>query len=321
MLLDSRAMARERAKPRDAEHTMPRWIPMAAGELLVWFALLDIFLTVLYARIGTSLFANRFAGWLWRLFRLAAGWIPRHRDAVLSFAGPIIVVLMLGAWTWILNLGTALIVWPNLGTSITNTSGPTDTSFLTALYAGGISLSVVGASNYAPQTTGFRMFYLFNSVIGTSVLSLIVTYLMQIYNALQRRAAVSLRAHLSTGETGDAADLVAGLGPHGQFSAGYSRLSEFAGQVTELREAYNLYPALLYFRDKEALHAMARVVLVALDAVSLIKSGLDDRELAWLKESAAVDELWRGCNRRVHAVHGVRAGGHRHDRLRARPGR
>src|SRR5207248_2446076 len=94
---------------------------------------------------------------------------------------------------------------------------PTPTDFLTAIYVGGKSLTVVGAGDFTPQTTPFRLFFLMNSVIGFSMLSLTLTYLMQIYSALQRRNVAALEAHISTDDTGDAAELIAGLGPEGSF--------------------------------------------------------------------------------------------------------
>ena len=54
---------------------------------------------------------------------------------------------------------------------------------------------------------------------------------MQVYNALQRRNKLGLNLELSSAETGDAAELIAGLGPEGKFDAGYSDLSEMAGDV------------------------------------------------------------------------------------------
>jgi hypothetical protein len=75
--------------------------------------------------------------------------LPRWRGAILSFGGPVILVLVVVVWIQLLNIGTALIVYPNLGDGIQNTSGPTSKSFLTALYVGGVNLAVVGSSNYA----------------------------------------------------------------------------------------------------------------------------------------------------------------------------
>ncbi len=128
-----------------------------------------------------------------------------------------------------------------------------------------------------------------------SVISLTLTYLMQIYTALQRRNVLGLSFHLSSAETGDAAELVAGLGPEGQFSSGYSNLAELARQLTQTKEAHHFYPVLFYFRFQAPYYAVSRCTLMALDTVTLIKSGLDDEQYAWLKESASVAELWRAA--------------------------
>src|SRR5215213_5246287 len=94
----------------------------------------------------------------------------------------------------------------------------------TAVYVGGSSLSIVGASNFAPHTAAMKAMFLFNSVVGTSVISLTLTYLMQIYAALRERNALGLKMHASSGETGDAAELLAGLFPDGELSGGYNNL-------------------------------------------------------------------------------------------------
>src|SRR3954468_18333009 len=161
------------------------------------------------------------------------------------------------------------------------------------MYAGGTSMAIVGSSNFVPQTGWARILYLFNSLVGMSVVSLTLTYTMQVYAALQRRNALGLKLHLLTGETGDAAELVARLGPRGQFSAGYSDVAEVGSGMAEAKEAHHFYPVLFYFRFRQPFYSVSRSALVALDAVTLIRSALDDQRHGWLKESAAVEQLWR----------------------------
>jgi hypothetical protein len=50
---------------------------------------------------------------------------------------------------------------------------------------------------------------------------------------------------------------------------------------------------LLYFRFRETHYALSRMTLLTLDTVTLIKSALDDRRHGSLKESAAVEQVWR----------------------------
>jgi len=251
--------------------------------------LADVFLTVLYARAGTGIISDRLARLVWlALRRLASDRINRH---LLSFCGPAIVVALLLTWSILLAIGAALIVHPQLGTNITSSNQGTPTDFVTAIYVAGSSLSIVGGSNFAPQSAGAKLLFLLNSLIGTSVISLTITYLMQIYGALRSRNSLCLKIHGLTGETGDAVELLAHLFAHDQLSAGYNNLSNLAAEATDAKEAHHFYPILFYFRFPEPYYSVSRSWLIALDAVSLIRSALPN-EADWLKQSGAVTQLW-----------------------------
>ena len=265
-----------------------RWVEPIAGTLLMALVLADVFLTVLYARAGTGIISDRLARGVWLGLRRIAS--DRSNSHLLSFCGPIIVVALLLTWSILLALGAALIVHPQLGTSITNSNGSTPTDFVTAIYVAGSSLSIVGGSNFAPQSAGTKLLFLLNSVIGTSVISLTITYLMQIYGALRSRNSLCLKIYAISGETGDAAELLAHLFANNQLSAGYNNLSELAAEATAAKEAHHFYPILFYFRFPEPYYSVSRSWLIALDAVSLIRSALP-KEADWLKQSGAVTQL------------------------------
>jgi hypothetical protein len=265
-----------------------RWIEPVAGTLLMALVLADVFLTVLYARAGTGIISDRLARLIWLALRSVAS--DRNHSRLLSFCGPLIVVALLLTWSILLALGAALIIHPQLGTSITNSNGSTPTDFVTAIYVAGSSLSIVGGSNFGPQTAGAKLLFLLNSVIGTSVISLTITYLMQIYGALRSRNSLCLKIHALSGETGDAAELLAHLFANNQLSAGYNNLSALAAEVTDAKEAHHFYPILFYFRFPEPFYSVSRSWLVTLDAVSLIRSAFA-KEADWLKQSGAVTQL------------------------------
>jgi hypothetical protein len=272
-----------------------RFFEQALGILLMLVALVDVFLTVLYARVNLGIVTFKIARVAWKFFCWVSRPFARQRGRVLAFCGPIIVVLVLLTWALLLTLGTALIIHPKLGTSITANKGPTPRDFVSAMYAGGSSVSIVGSSDISPRTSAFRLFYLFNSFVGMSIISLTLTYLMQIYQALMRRNVLGLNFQLASAETGDAAELLAGLGPEGQFSGGHSSLAQLAMQLTQVKESHHFYPVLFYFRFQAPYYSVSRFALMALDTVTLIKSGLDDKQYGSLKESAAVAQLWRAA--------------------------
>src|SRR3954471_21733878 len=270
-------------------------VEQIAGAVVIVVVLLDIFLTVLYARAGAELLSPVVSRSIWRVFRLVSRRSGRHHGRVLSFCGPVILVTLIFVWAAGLALGSALIMHPHLGEGIRASEGSTPRDFMSALYAAGNSLSFVGSSDFKPQSAVFQALYMFNSLIGMSVMSLVLTYVMQIYNALKSRNALGLAIQTLSDDTGDAAELIAGLGPHGQFDSGFSNLSSLASNVCEVKESHHFYPLLFYFRFAEPYYSVSKIATVLFDTVSLVKSALSDQEYSWLKESATVAQCWRAA--------------------------
>ena len=264
------------------------------GAALVLLFLADIFLTVLYARAGTGLLAPHLVRAIWASLQGAAELFGRRRRAILSLAGPLIVISLIGFWALGLTVGAALVIRPELGTAIRPSSGDTPTDFVTALLVAGNSLSIVGGGSYAPHTTGTRLLFLVNSLIGASVLSLVLSYLVQVYSALRERNALALTIHLMTGGTGDAAAMLARLAPDGDVSDAGSELGNLARSLAATKEAHHFYPLLFYFRFEETLYAVPRFSFVILDLVTLIETALDRNRYATLARSASVASLREG---------------------------
>jgi hypothetical protein len=264
------------------------------GAAIMALVLIDVFLTVLYARIGYSIFSRRIARSTWWFFRQLTRGSGRSKGRILSFAGPTILVLLVASWAFGLSAGAALIVHERLGRSIVAQNGKSATDWVTALFVGNASLSIVSSSGYSPDTPATRLLYVANSIIGASVLSLSLTYLMQVYSALNQRNALALSTHLSAGEEGDAAELIVGIGPRGRFEAASRALDEMSSQMVQMKESHHLYPVLFYFRFAEPFYAISRFTFVALDAASLLRTALAP-EYDWVKASGSVQGLARSA--------------------------
>src|ERR1700709_1803013 len=127
-------------------------LEQSVGALLILAVLLDVFLIVLYARIGTGVLSRRLACIMWWLFRSASKPLGRWRGTALSFCGPVILLLLVGLWISGVTFGIAMVLHPKLVTAITASTGSTPTDFVTAMYVGGDSLSTVGSSDIVPRT-------------------------------------------------------------------------------------------------------------------------------------------------------------------------
>ncbi len=264
-----------------------------AGAALLMLILADVFLTVLYARMGTGVLSKRIGRSLWAAFRYASRFLGKWRPLALSFCGPVILLALLTVWVLGLSVAAALMIHPALGDAVRAGNGGTPRDFMTALVAGGGAISIVSAGDFSPHSAGYKLLYLLFSLIGMTITLLTLTYLMQVYNALQRRNTVGLRLHLLSGETNDAAEVVAGLGPEGQFSNSYSVLADLADEMSALKEAHHFYPVLFYFRFDESFYAVSELTLLSMDTVSLLRSAIDEQRFAWLQESGATSQLWR----------------------------
>ncbi|HEX3484329.1 MAG TPA: hypothetical protein VHT51_04665, partial [Micropepsaceae bacterium] len=121
-----------------------------AGGAIMFVTLADVFLTVLYARIGSGLLANRLARVTWIAFRTVAPVFGNHRAGFLSFCGPAVLVMLVALWSSGLTVGAALIMQPSLGSAIRTMADPTPTDFLTALYVAASSVSVINTSEFFP---------------------------------------------------------------------------------------------------------------------------------------------------------------------------
>lgn len=269
-------------------------LEQALGAAVVLLFLADIFLTVLYARAGTGLLAPYWMRAIWAALRAGASPFGRQRGGILSFAGPVIVVSLIGFWALGLTLGAALVIRPELGTTIRPSSGGTPTDLVTALLVAGNSLSIVGGGDYAPHSTATRLLFLANSLIGASVLSLVLSYLVQVYSALRERNALALTIDLMTDGTGDAAVMLARLMPGGDSGNATSELGNLVPSLTATKEAHHFYPLLFYFRFHDPRYAVSRFGFVLLDFVTLIDTALDRDRYAPLIASAPVASLRRG---------------------------
>ena len=265
-------------------------VEQIAGGLLLLLLLLDVFMTVLYARIGSGIVSRRLAKVVWWVFRQVAQ-RTNPRGGVLRFCGPAILVLLVVVWSMMLACGTALIIQPRLGEGVRASAGKTPTDFISALYAGANSVAIVGTAGFEPVTRWFRILFVFDSLAGLSILSLTLTYIMQIYTVLQRRNSLALNFYLLTNRTADAAVMIAGLGPEGQFQSGYTILASLASESAAVKESHHFYPVLFYFRFEQPFYSVSSYTLLALDAISLIDSALNEKEYGWIKRSAAIVQL------------------------------
>jgi hypothetical protein len=124
------------------------------------------------------------------------------------------------------------------------------------------------------------------SIMALSAVALVITYLTQIASALQRRNAVAFELAALSGSEGDGVELVARLGMGGRFDASTATTAELGAELCALEESHRFYPVLAYFRFAEPFY------VAALDAMTLMRTALDEQLHGWVAESANVTRIW-----------------------------
>lgn len=268
------------------------WLVQVIGAGLVILALVDIYLTVLYHRLGSSVLSLYLNKLIWCLLRLVARAVPCKGDRLLSHSGPIMIVAIVVVWVCLLLWGVALIVLPELGSDIQASQGKTPTDLATALYYSGYSLTTLGTGDIVPKTGFYKLLILLQAALGFSTFTLTITYILAVYSALIGRNTFALSLHHRTAGTGDAAELLARLAASGEFSGVQQDISSIAKELVNLLELQHSYPVLLYFRLRETYYGLPRIVFLSLDTVSLIRSALNAKKYHALVHSTAVAQLW-----------------------------
>lgn len=184
------------------------WLIQTIGIVLVLLALADIFLTVLYPRSNKGVISTPLSKLLWQLFRFAAKITYCDRDLLLSYCGPVLLVLIVTVWVSLLNVGFALIVWPAFGSEIQSSQGATPTDFMSALYYSGYALTTLGVGSIVPKTGIYKLLIILEAALGFATFTLTLTYFLSVYSALTRRNTFALSLYHRNARSADAGVII-----------------------------------------------------------------------------------------------------------------
>jgi hypothetical protein len=264
---------------------------LAAGGVIVLAVLCDIFFTVLFPASGRGPIRKPLSRLIWACFRAAARRLPgRRRQHVLTYSGPVVITATLLTWGVLLVTGWALIAKPALGSAIT-AGHATDTSWASAFYYSTGLLTTLGTGNFTPGTSAYRLLQVTEAAIGLVSLTMVITYFLSVYNGVTARKTFSSALHHRTRGTGDAAVLLAALSTDGRLSDARNYLTDLGDSITQTLQTHRAYPVLRYFHFRQARYSLPRVLLLALDAASLLDAMLGAQDEARAISAATAAEL------------------------------
>jgi hypothetical protein len=273
-----------------------------AGSAVVLITLADVFFTVLFPGSGRGPVRRPLSATISGAIRLLARrFSGKRRMAVLAYSGPTQILLTVALWLVLLTVGWALIYFPALGDQIQNSSGPTDTSFLTAMYFSGFSLATLGIGDVVAGSGGYRLLSVIQAMTGFAVITLVITYFLSIYSALPGRNAFAMKLHHRSLRTDDAAVVVAALVADSPETV-RTHLDDTADFMRETTHTTRSYPVLRDFQYVDDFYSLPLMLLSALDTLALVGSTLDHDEYDGIPPTSAFDEMSLAAEGLLHEL-------------------
>ena len=255
---------------------MSHWIAGAAGIALLLVVALDAFEAVVLPRRVTRRFRLtrlyyratwKFSAWLVRAFRS-----KKRREALLSFYGPLSLLLLMGVWAAGMIVGFALLHY-GAGSALHVSGMPA--GFATDLYLSGSTFFTLGLGDVVPRSVQGRVLTVAEAGVGFAFLALLIGYMPVIYQCFSRREVGISLLDSRAGSPPSAGELLRRhSGPHGLDTL-QSLLADWERWAAELLESHLSYPVLAYYRSQHDNQSWLMALTAILDACALVMMGLE----------------------------------------------
>ncbi len=243
----------------------------------------DVYVTTLHARGKSGPLTNGFTQLAWKVSRAIAFNLPRgRRHKLLNRIGPALMPCVMVGVIALEIIGFSLIYLSRMPQDFYlqhNAHGP---PWIESLYFSGATLTTLGYGDLAPRTVPMRGVALVEAATGFALISLIITYLVAVYRALERKRAFALSFyHQAEG----GADVVGFISHHfvdGKFVGIQANLRSAARDMQEILESHIEHPIIHYFHPTEVYKGLPRVLFLALETVAVVSSCLDKEKYSEL---------------------------------------
>lgn len=259
------------------------WLAPAAGAAIVLLVFRDIFHTLVHPEGQGSL--SRFVlSTMWRLSRLRGGrgWLGR-------LTGPLALLTVIIVWGTLAIVGWALVYLPFVPAGFVYASGSAAGSanaVLDALYISMTTMSTLGFGDIAPAPGWLRIVTPLEALFGFALLTVAVSWVLQVYPALTRRRVLAIRlsslrrAKVLTGLQDADSVLLAGV------------LERVSTDIIQARVDLSEYSETYYFRDPDPNSSLAAMLPYAAELAQIGATSLrSDIRLAANLLTCALEEF------------------------------
>ena len=252
-----------------------KYLAAAAGIFLIAYLFTDVFKFIILPRRVDSrvTLARTFLRGLSRIWIGAARRLKskRQRENVLSYFGPLALILLFGLWAIGFILGFAFVGW-SFGTQYLH---GLHSSFLTDLYTSGTTFFTLGFADITPSSPAERFLSVFEAAVGFGFLGLVISYLPLFYQSFADREILISMLDEWAGSPPSAGELLRRLGVDERLSDLEQFLRDWEEWAAELLERHLSYPILGAFRSQHENQSWVASLTMILDLCALIRVGVE----------------------------------------------
>ena len=252
---------------------------LIAGIACLFLALLDAFQTVILPRRATGKFRITrifyivtWAPWSWFSLKIKN---QRKRETMLSFYGPLSLVLLIVIWAGALVAGFAIIFYA-LGSPFADPLGRT-VGLRSDLYVSGTTLFTLGLGDVVPKRYLIRDLVILEAGMGLGFVAMVIGYFPVLYAAFSRREVSISLLDARAGSPPTAVELLRRHSFEGGNAALVLLLEEWERWSAELLESHISYPLLCYFRSQHTHQSWLGALTAILDTCALLISGVQEQ--------------------------------------------
>lgn len=253
---------------------MSQAIAVIIGVGLLAIVLLDAFETIVLPRQVTRRWRlTRFFYLLtWKPYaHLACMMAPKRRERLLSFFGPVSLLLLLTLWAVLLVFGFAALHYADHSVEATDTLSRIGLN----LYYSGTTLFTLGIGDLTPHSPLARALTVFEAFLGFGFLAVVVGYFPVLYQAFSRREVQISLLDARAGSPPSATELLRRhAGDHG-YEQVYEMLRDCERWSAEIMESHLSYPVLCFFRSQHDNVSWLAALATVLDTSALVLVGID----------------------------------------------
>lgn len=289
-------------------HLIPAPGPFVAGVAIFLIVVWDAFEAIILPRRVTRRFrlTRVFYKFTWKNWKLATGIIPsrKKRETLLSFYGPLSLLVLVGVWALGLVLGFGLMQY-GAGSAVNMNGG--QPGFATDIYLSGTTFFTLGLGDVVPQTGLARLLVVTEAGFGFGFLAAVIGYLPFIYGSFSKREVNISLLDARAGTPPTAGELLRRHAYPGGGEALRLLFKDWELWAAELMESHLSYPVLAFFRSQHDNQSWIGALAAILDSCALVKVAVPDTcrrqaELTFAIARHAAVDLSQVFKMRPHAL-------------------